>query len=62
MPTPRNLQMSTLIRLGIFVTGLYIGKYYPQYIPLPQLNQETLNRVLTYLRELERNNRPPPPQ
>lgn len=50
--------MSFVVRIGFFAAGMYVGKYYPQYVPLPQFNQGTLDRVLTYLRELERRQAP----
>jgi hypothetical protein len=46
--------MSAVRPLLIFGCGLYIGKYYPQYVPLPQLSKENINKVLKYLESMER--------
>jgi hypothetical protein len=37
-----------------FVTGLYIGKYFPQYVPLPRINQDTFQQILTWLEAKQR--------
>ncbi len=34
--------------------GMYIGKYYPQYVPIPQINQENINKILKRLEELSK--------
>jgi hypothetical protein len=31
--------------------GLYIGKYYPQYVPIPRIQQEYIDAVLAYLKK-----------
>jgi hypothetical protein len=46
--------MSAVRPLLIFACGLYIGKYYPQYVPLPQLSKENVNKLLKYLESMER--------
>lgn len=40
--------------LFIVTCGLYIGKYYPQYVPIPKINQENLDKLLKYIRDLEK--------
>ena len=32
-----------------FIFGLYIGKYYQEYIPIPKLTRENMNKGLEYL-------------
>jgi hypothetical protein len=34
--------------------GLYIGKYYPQYVPLPQINKTNIDALLCRLEEITR--------
>ena len=46
-----------------FVGGLYVGKYYPQYIPLPRIDREAVEDGLTELERLNnvvKHKRPPP--
>lgn len=38
----------------IFISGLYLGKYYPQYVPIPKLNKENVDKVLTKLNEMDK--------
>jgi hypothetical protein len=40
--------------LVVFTCGLYIGKYYPQFVPLPQISQANLKKALDYLQNLEK--------
>ena len=42
-----------LYELCVFAIGAYVGKYYPQYIPIPKLTQEHTNLALQYLKELQ---------
>jgi hypothetical protein len=37
--------------LLFLVCGLYIGKYYPQYVPIPRIQQEYIDAVLAYLKK-----------
>ena len=53
---------SSIRPLLIFACGLYIGKYYPQYVPLPQLSKENINKALTYLESMERQTTQQPQQ
>lgn len=38
----------------IFIVGLYLGKHYPNYIPLPRLSKENVDKVLKKLEETEK--------
>jgi hypothetical protein len=31
--------------------GLYIGKYYPEYVPIPRIQQTHIDAVLAYLKK-----------
>jgi hypothetical protein len=42
-----------LYELCVFAIGAYVGKYYPQYIPIPKVTQEHTNLALQYLKELQ---------
>jgi hypothetical protein len=55
-----SADMSAIRPLLVFACGLYIGKYYPQYVPLPQLSKENINKVLKYLESMERQTSNPP--
>jgi hypothetical protein len=46
--------MSGTQKIISLVVGLYIGKYYPMYVPIPQINQENINKVLKRLEELSK--------
>lgn len=49
---------SSYIRsLVVFTCGLYIGKHYPQYVPLPQLTTENIQKALNYLETMERRSK-----
>lgn len=43
---------STLSKILPLVMGLYIGKYYPQYVPLPQINRENIDSLLRRLEDV----------
>ena len=50
-------------RVLCFVGGLYVGKYYPQYIPLPRIDRDAVEHGLTELERLNnvvKHKRPPP--
>ena len=47
--------MSVLHTVFYVVCGLYIGKYYPQYVPIPKVNKENIDRLLHYIKEIERD-------
>ena len=38
--------MSATQKLFTVIVGLYIGKYYPQYVPLPEINKHNINKLL----------------
>lgn len=42
-----------LYEFCILMTGLYIGKYYPQYVPLPKITKEQTDNVLQYLSTMQ---------
>jgi hypothetical protein len=52
--------MSALRNLVVFGCGLYLGKYYPQYVPLPQLSKENINKLLKYLESMEQEQQTKP--
>jgi DNA-directed RNA polymerase subunit N (RpoN/RPB10) len=33
------------------VCGLYVGKYYSEYVPLPRIRQEHIDALLAYLKK-----------
>jgi hypothetical protein len=39
--------------LFLLATGMYIGKYYPEYVPIPRIRQENIDAILVYLRSLQ---------
>lgn len=41
---------------GMFVLlcGMYVGKHYPQYVPLPKISKECADKVLKFLEELQK--------
>jgi hypothetical protein len=41
---------------GMFVLlcGMYVGKHYPQYVPLPKISKECTDKVLKFLEELQK--------
>ena len=41
---------------GVFVLlcGMYVGKHYPQYVPLPKISKECTDKVLKFLEELQK--------
>ena len=43
-----------IYELVILVAGLYVGKHYPEYVPLPKITKEQTDRVLNYLRTLQK--------
>jgi hypothetical protein len=52
----------SLAKILPFIAGLYIGKYHPQYVPLPQITKENFDKLLRYLEEAtSRTATPPPP-
>ena len=42
-----------LYELCVFAIGAYVGKYYPQYIPIPKITKEHADLALQYLKELQ---------
>jgi hypothetical protein len=51
--------------LFFLVCGLYIGKYYPEYVPIPRIRQQHIDVALEYLKSLQQQTTPaaaePPP-
>lgn len=45
---------SLFYRAVTITCGLYIGKYYPQYVPLPQINKTNIDALLRRLEEITR--------
>lgn len=39
--------------LFFLACGAYIGKYHPEYVPIPRIRQEYIDAVLTYIRSLQ---------
>ena len=37
-----------------FLFGLYIGKYYSKYVPIPQITKENVDKGLKYLESLSK--------
>ena len=52
MVTGAAVMTGAVGKLAIFACGLYIGKYYPHYVPLPQINRANIDAVLRRLEEL----------
>lgn len=47
--------MSSSVRsIALFISGLYIGKYFPQYTPLPHINRESIQRALEWLEKKQK--------
>lgn len=40
---------------GVFflACGMYIGKYYPEYVPIPKINQMYVNSVFEYIKSFQ---------
>jgi hypothetical protein len=36
--------------LFFLACGMYIGKYYPEYVPFPRIRQEYVDAMLAYLK------------
>jgi hypothetical protein len=49
--------MSAIQKAICIAVGLYIGKYYPQYVPLPEINKNNINKLLNKLEEMTKNNK-----
>ena len=49
--------MSATQKIFTVIIGLYIGKYYPQYVPLPEINKNNINKLLNKLEEMTKNNK-----
>ena len=43
-----------LYELVILVAGLYVGKHYPENVPLPKVTKEQTDRLLNYLKALQK--------
>ena len=48
--------------LLVFVCGLYIGKYYSEYVPIPRIHQADIDAVLAYLKSIQTAPAPTTPQ
>ena len=42
-----------LSEMFLLACGMYIGKYYPEYVPIPRIKQEYITAALTYLKSLQ---------
>lgn len=42
-----------LSELFFLACGMYIGKYYPEYVPIPRIRQEYVDAVLAYLKSTQ---------
>lgn len=47
-----------LSELFFLACGAYIGKYYPEYVPIPRIHQADIDALFAYLRQL--SSRPNP--
>lgn len=39
--------------LIVLACGMYIGKYYPEYVPIPRIKQEYIDALLAYLKSMQ---------
>jgi hypothetical protein len=39
--------------LIVLACGMYIGKYHPEYVPIPRIKQEYIDALLAYLKSLQ---------
>jgi len=44
-----------LYELCIFAVGLYVGKYHPQYVPIPKITKAQMDIVMQYLKDVQAN-------
>ena len=44
--------------LCILICGLYIGKHYPQYVPIPRISKDVSDRILKYLENMQKTQTP----
>lgn len=42
-----------LSELFFLACGMYIGKYYPEYVPIPRIRQEYVDAVLAYIKSTQ---------
>lgn len=49
------------IRAACFVGGLYVGKHYPQYVPLPRIDRAAIDKALNELERMTKEQEPPVP-
>lgn len=45
--------------LFFLACGMYIGKYYPEYVPFSRIRQDHIDTVLAYLKSLQQQPTPP---
>jgi len=43
-----------IYELVILAAGLYVGKHYPEYVPIPKITKEQTDRLLNYLKALQK--------
>jgi len=43
-----------LYELVILAAGLYVGKHYPEYVPIPKISKERTDQILNYLKNLQK--------
>jgi hypothetical protein len=39
--------------LFFLACGMYVGKYYPEYVPIPRIKQEHIDLALAYVKSLQ---------
>jgi hypothetical protein len=39
--------------LFFIACGMYIGKYYPEYVPIPRISQSHIDSLLVYIKSLQ---------
>lgn len=47
------------IRAVCFISGLYVGKHYPQYVPLPRIDRAAIDKALKELERVTKEQAPP---
>jgi len=46
--------------LFFLVCGMYIGKYYPEYVPIPRIRQSDIDALLAYIKSIQTKPAPAP--
>ncbi len=45
--------LEMISELFFLVCGMYIGKYYPEYIPIPRIHQSDIDALLAYIKSIQ---------